>query len=172
MAGRKFSRVTNHPSFPRTEGVLGGRTNGFITRQSQANWDQLCHLNIRSNLYTSMFFSKILATTDSGKCVHFDKQDPLRFELWSQYFLVLWAWENYCILWAVGRSLAKGEEMIDLIDLEGLVFPVPPHWFLPPYSPLLNPHPIWFWFISWLLFLFCVTRSFLPYKSTPKPSCK
>lgn len=89
MAGRKSSRVTNHPSFPRTEGVLGGRTNGFITRTVPGKLGPVGHLNIRSNLYTSMFFSKILATTGSGKCVHFDKQDPLRFELWSQYFLVL-----------------------------------------------------------------------------------
>lgn len=89
MAGRKSSRVTNIPAFPGLKGVLGGRTNGFITRTVPGKLGPVGHLNIRSNLYTSMFFSKILATTDSGKCVHFDKQDPLRFELWSQYFLVL-----------------------------------------------------------------------------------
>lgn len=70
--------------------------------------------------------------------------------------------------WAVGHSLAQWEEMIDLMDLEGFVFPVPPHWSLPPHSRLLNPHPIWFWFISWLLFFYSVLPDSFPhYKSTP-----
>lgn len=81
--------MTNPPSLLSLKEVLGGRTNGLITRTVPGRLGPGGHLNIRSSLYTSIFFNKILATADSGKCVRFYKQDPLRFEFWSEYFLVL-----------------------------------------------------------------------------------